>query len=104
MSIPLLAPRGRMLIMAGREARPPLPVGAFYTRDCRLLGYAMFNATPGQMRRAAEEINQWLADGSLRAVIGAELKLDEAVRAHQMQEEKTLAGHSDLLGKIVLSV
>ena len=44
-AVRLLAARGRMVIMAGREARPPFPVGPFYVKGCSLFGFAMFNAT-----------------------------------------------------------
>ncbi|MER6076425.1 zinc-binding dehydrogenase, partial [Streptomyces sp. NPDC001817] len=36
--VPLLAYRGRMITMAALDARPPLPVGALYTRDASLRG------------------------------------------------------------------
>ena len=36
-TVSLLAPRGRMILMAGRDARPPFPVGPFYVKGCRLL-------------------------------------------------------------------
>src|SRR5512135_327666 len=35
-TVALLAPRGRMIIMAGRDARPPFLVGPFYVKDCSL--------------------------------------------------------------------
>ena len=41
-AIPLLRKRGRMILMAGRTARPALPLGAFYPRDCSLLGFAVW--------------------------------------------------------------
>ena len=34
-TVGLLAIRGRMILMAGRDARPVFPVGPFYVRDCR---------------------------------------------------------------------
>src|SRR5579859_3775934 len=43
-TVPLLAMYGRMVVMAGREARPTFPVGPFYVKDCSLHGFAMFNA------------------------------------------------------------
>ncbi|MGH7969571.1 MAG: NADPH:quinone reductase, partial [Limisphaerales bacterium] len=43
-TVRLLALRGRMVIMAGRDARPAFPVGPFYVKDCSLHGFAMFNA------------------------------------------------------------
>ena len=42
-SIELTAPRGRIVVMAGRNARPALPNGAFYVKGLSLLGFAMFN-------------------------------------------------------------
>src|SRR3954451_12528568 len=68
-TIPLLAKRGRMILMAGRDARPVFPVGAFYTKDCRLLGFAMFNATSEEQGAAAADINRWLAAGKLKPQI-----------------------------------
>ena len=45
-AVPLLRKRGRMILMAGRTAKPALPLGSFYPRDCSLHGFAMFNASP----------------------------------------------------------
>jgi len=36
--------RGRMILMAGRDACPPLPVGPFYVKECSLHGFVMFKA------------------------------------------------------------
>ena len=47
-----MAPRGRMIVMAGRTARPAFPVGPFYVKGLSLFGFAMFNATAGEQRRA----------------------------------------------------
>ena len=47
-AVPLLRKRGRMILMAGRTAKPVLPLGSFYPRDCSLHGFAMFNATPDE--------------------------------------------------------
>src|SRR5688572_17543978 len=35
--VPLMAERGRIVLMAGREARPVFPVGPFYVKGCSLL-------------------------------------------------------------------
>jgi len=93
---------GRIVIMAGREARPVLPIGPFYTKDQRIFGFAMFNAAPDQQRRAAADINRWLAEGKLRAKIDRVMRLSEAAAAHRLQEENTLLMKSTLSGKIVL--
>ncbi|HTQ37759.1 MAG TPA: NADPH:quinone reductase [Pirellulales bacterium] len=101
-AIGLLAPRGRMMIMSGRDARPPFPVGPFYVKGCSLLGFAMFNATPDEQRRCAEKINGWLAAGKLKACIDRVLPLSQAATAHQLQEESTVGKSGSLMGKIVL--
>src|SRR5205807_9478716 len=61
-TVELLAWRGRMVIMAGRQAQPTFPVGPFYTKDLALYGFAMFKATPQEQRACAEDINRWLAE------------------------------------------
>jgi NADPH:quinone reductase len=101
-TIPLLAMRGRMIVMAGRDARPAFPVGPFYTKDCALHGFAMFNATPEEDKAAANAINRWLGDGKLKARIDRVLPLAEAAAAHRLQEESTLRQTGALAGKIVL--
>lgn len=97
-----LAKRGRMVIMAGRDARPPFPVGPFYTRDLTLHGLAMFNATAEEQRIAGEEMGRWLAAKKLRANIDRVLPLEEAANAHRLQEANTVAGSGELKGKLVL--
>ena len=98
----LMADRGRMVLMAGRDARPPFPVGPFYVKECSLRGFVMFKASPDEMRQAADDMNEWLAEGTLRPHIGATLPLREAATAHRMQEEHTLQHSGGLAGKIVL--
>ncbi len=94
--------RGRLVLMAGRDARPVFPVGPFYVKDCKVLGFAMFNAPPEEQRTAAEDINLLLAKGKLRAKIGRVMKLADAAAAHRLQEDNTLQKAGTLAGKIVL--
>ena len=103
-AVDVLAPRGRMIVMAGRAARPQFPVGPFYVKECSLHGFVMFNASPEETRAAGIDISGWLADGVLKANIGHELTLDQAVQAHQLQEDATIRGSNSLVGKIVLTV
>lgn len=98
----LLAMGGRMVVMAGRDARPVFPVGPFYTRDCSVLGFAMFNATPRQMRAAAMDLNPWVSEGKLKAHIDRVLPLAQTAEAHRLQEESTIKKSGVLSGKIVL--
>jgi len=101
-AIPLLAMRGRMIVMAGREARPAFPVGPFYVKDCSLFGFAMFNSSAEDQRAAAQDLNRWMAEGKLKACIDRVLPLSETATAHRLQEESTIQKSGALAGKIVL--
>jgi NADPH2:quinone reductase len=103
-SLPLLRKRGRMLVIAGRAAKPALPFGSFYPRDISILGYAMFNATTDEQRVCAEEINKWVETGQLKAPIGKTFPLAEAAQAHRYLEDCTTQGGSSLVGKVVIEM
>ena len=101
--VPLLAERGRIILMAGRDARPPFPVGPFYVKGCRMCGFVMFKANPQEQRQCAATINRYLVSGKLQPQIGYVLPLSQAADAHRLQEEKTLAKSGIIRGKIVLT-
>jgi NADPH2:quinone reductase len=101
--IDLMARRGRLIVMAGRQAQPTFPVGPFYVKDLSLHGFAMFNATPDEQRACADDINQWLAAKKLNVTIGKTYKIAEAAAAHQFLEENTLHKAGTLTGKVVLN-
>jgi NADPH:quinone reductase len=102
LAINALAARGRMIVMAGREARPPFPVGPFYVKGCSIHGFVMFLATPEEQRSCASDLNQWMAEGLLRANIDRVLPLDRTAQAHRLQEDNTIGMAGTLSGKIVL--
>lgn len=102
-SISLMKKRGRIILMAGREARPEFPLGPFYVNDLRLVGFAMFNASPDEQRTSAEQMNRWAAAGLWKPLISATLPLAQAAAAHRLQEENTLGKAGTLTGKIVLT-
>lgn len=99
----LLSDGGRVVLMAGRDARPPFPVGPFYVKGCSLFGFAMFKESADAQRRCAEDIGRWLAEGKLRAHIGVRMLMSQAAEAHRLQEENTLRKAGTLAGKIVLT-
>jgi NADPH2:quinone reductase len=102
-AVPLLARRGRIVLMAGLDAHPSFPVGAFYTKDCSMHGFAISNATVEELQSYAKVINECLAKGKLVARIGRVMLLAEAGRAHQLIED-SLGGLVKLSGKIVLTI
>lgn len=102
-SVELMSPRGRIIFMAGRTARPEFPVGPFYVKDLRLHGFAMFNATSDEQRASADAINELATKGGWAPQLGKTFPLSEAAAAHQFQEDATLGGSGSLTGKIVLN-
>ncbi len=101
--VPYLAERGRIILMAGRDARPQFPVGPFYVKGCSIHGFVMFKATAAETSFAADDLNQWFSQGKLRPHIGTRLPLSKAAEAHQLQEDNTLKKSGTLAGKIVLT-
>lgn len=101
-TIGLMRKRGRVVLMAGRDARPDFPLGKFYTNDLRMLGFAMFNAVPEEQADAARHLNALYEAGSWKPRVGKTFPLAEAAAAHRFQEENTLGGAGTLEGKIVL--
>src|SRR5262249_55732570 len=103
-AIPLLRKRGRMIVMAGRAAKPTLPLGSFYPRNCSLLGFAMFNATPDEQRRAADDINRWASSRQLRPILGRTFPLAEPEQAERFREDNTIGKAGTLAGKVVIII
>ena len=102
-TIGLLAPRGRMIVMAGREAKPIFPVGPFYVKDCSLFGFAMFNATQDEQRACANDINRWLASGQLHAADRPRAApCRKRPKLIACKKSNTLRKAGTLAGKIVL--
>jgi NADPH2:quinone reductase len=100
--VDLMAARGRIVLIAGRQARPVFPVGPFYVKGLSMFGFAMFNATSAEQQRCADDINRWLAEGKLHPPIGKVFPLSEAAAAHRLLEENTLHGAGTLVGKVLL--
>ena len=102
-TIPLMSKRGRIVLMAGRNARPILPIGPTYVNDLRFVGFAMFNATPEEQAECATAINDLYEQSGFAANVGKVLPLSAAAEAHRLQEEKTMHTAGTLQGKIVLT-
>ncbi len=102
-TIDLMARRGRVVLIAGRQAQPIFPVGPFYTKDLALFGFAMFNATPDEQRACSVEINRWLAEKTLHAAVGKVFPLAETAAAHRLLEENTTHKAGTLFGKVVVT-
>ena len=103
-AIPMMKKRGRIILMAGRDAQPEFPLGPFYVNDLRMVGFAMFNASTGEQRQCADDMNARFEDGKWKPLVGKTFAIDQAAAAHQLQEECTLGSGESLIGKIVVKI
>lgn len=101
-TIPLMKKRGRIILMAGRDAKPQFTLGPFYVNDLRLIGFAMFNASPDEQLQAADDLCRWFVEGRWTPIIGRRFPLSQAAAAHRLQEENTLQKSGTLTGKIIV--
>jgi len=98
-AVELLARRGRLVVLAGMAARPVLPVGPLYLKNCSIAGFAISQATVPELADAAARVNRLLAAGLLRPRRVSRLALRAAAEAHRRVEH----GHGGGT-KIVLRV
>lgn len=103
LAVSAMAEKGRMILMAGRDARPPFPVGPFYVKGCSLHGFAMFKASTEDQQVCASDIDHWMTSNLLKAQIDRVLPLSETAQAHRLQESNTIQKQNVLSGKIVLT-
>jgi len=91
--LPLLAMGGRAIVMSGLRGRDPsLPVGEMYTRDVALHGFAISNASVQDLALAAVNINRMMANGKLKARVGAIFRLADAAKAHAATASRSMRG------------
>jgi len=91
----VVAMRGRIVIIGNRGTIEINPRAAM-NKDAAILGMALFHASPAQLAGIHAALVEGLRNGTLKPVIGQELPLADASRAHQSVIED---GH---YGKIIL--
>jgi NADPH2:quinone reductase len=92
----LLAKGGRVCVVGSRG---PVEINArdAMGRDAAILGMTLFNATDRDVAEIHAALIAGLANGSLNPVVGREMKLEDAARAHDAVMEP------GAMGKIVLT-
>jgi NADPH2:quinone reductase len=91
----MLAPHGRVVVI-GNRGRIEIDPRKAMSRDGTILGMTLFNATRADLEEIHAGLIAGLENGSLNPVIGKEMPLADAVKAH------VAVMKSGALGKIVL--
>lgn len=78
----MLAPRGRVVIV-GNRGRVEIDPRKIMGKEAAVHGMAFWNQTEAELQRAYEGVDQALASGALRPVVGLELPLADAAEAHR---------------------
>ena len=91
----ILAPQGRVVVVGNRGA-VEINARDIMTRDGSILAMSLWNATPQELTSIHAALVAGLENKSLRPIIGQEIPLAEAARAHVAVME------SGAYGKIVL--
>jgi NADPH2:quinone reductase len=91
----VLAPFGRVVVV-GSRGRVEIDPRQMMGRDANVHGMSLFNATPAELSSIHAALVAGLDAGTLRPVVGKELPLAEAARAHREIME------AGAYGKIVL--
>ena len=80
--IDVVARFGRIVVIGNRGTIEINPRGTM-GKDAAIFGLALWNAAPEEMASIHAAIGAGLANGTLRPVVGQELPLKEAARAHE---------------------
>ena len=78
----VVAPGGRIVVI-GNRGRVEIDPRKIMTKDVQVFGMALWGIPADEIRRAHEAIIAGLESGALNPVVGTELPLKDAARAHQ---------------------
>ena len=92
----VLAPRGRVVVV-GSRGRVEIDPRRTMSRNADIRGLTLMNAAPQELKSIHAALYAGLESGALRPVVGRELPLAEASRAHREIREE------NAYGKIVLT-
>ena len=93
----VVAKRGRIVVIGNRGTVEINPRDLM-ARESHLMGFLLFNATPEEKKSTHAALVAGLESGVLRPVVGREIPLAEAARAHEAIMEP------NSYGKIILTV
>jgi NADPH2:quinone reductase len=87
----VVAPAGRIVVV-GNRGRVEIDARKIMTKNCTINGVFLWGIPADEVARAHQAIVAGLANGALSPVVGAELPLSEAARAHVMVMEPGARG------------
>ena len=87
----VVAPGGRIVVI-GNRGRVEIDARKIMTKDVSVFGLALWGIPADEIRRAHEAIIAGLESGALTPVVGTELPLKDAARAHQQVMEPGARG------------
>ncbi|MFA5910720.1 MAG: NADPH:quinone reductase [Vicinamibacterales bacterium] len=77
----IVAPGGRVVVI-GNRGRVEIDARKIMSKDCAVYGLALWGIPPDEVRRAHQAIIAGLESGALNPVVGREMPLADAARAH----------------------
>ena len=87
----VVAPGGRVVII-GNRGRVEIDARKIMTKDVSVFGLALWGIPPDEIRRAHQAIIAGLESAALNPVVGTEMPLRDAARAHQQVMEPGAKG------------
>lgn len=77
----IVAPGGRIVVI-GNRGRVEIDARKIMGKDCAVYGLALWGIPPDEVRRAHQAISAGLDRGTLNPVVGKEMPLADAAKAH----------------------
>jgi len=97
-SLAVLARYGHLVYYGEASGAPdPIPIDALYARCLRVSAFWLGADPPAFWNTARRDLQQWVADGSLRVVVGQTYPLERAAEAHRSLEGRATHGKLVLL-------
>ena len=93
--LPLLAKHGRVIVI-GSRGRVEITPRDLMSRDADVRAMTLFNATPAELAVIHDALGNGLEEGTLRPVVGRQMPLADAAKAHVAMLEP------GAMGKILL--
>ena len=87
----VVAPGGRVVVI-GNRGRVEIDARKIMTKDVSVFGLALWGVPPDEIRRAHDAIIAGLESGALNPVVGTEMPLRDAAKAHRQVMEPGAKG------------